>query len=163
MKKIGALIILTGSLLNSFAQTGCYIKKAYAYFAVTVPGMLIADENGNPVPPVREITRFIYFEWDSKNAPVLRSIMYNDVEIPASLVATDSSSVIVGNSFETGERVMISAKKCNQLWKIELRQPAGNAGLNLECKNILLKIAGSGKVCEFGLKNESQLMSLPRY
>ena len=46
MKPFILSFLLFAATVNSFAQTDYSIKKAYAYYNVSMPGMQMADENG---------------------------------------------------------------------------------------------------------------------
>ena len=60
MKILFLSAILMVVPLSLAAQTKCNIKKAYAFYTVSMPGMQMADENGNPIPPKPNIDRLLY-------------------------------------------------------------------------------------------------------
>ncbi len=163
MKKIYLLSVLFISLLTSFAPGDGHIKKAYAYYTVTLPGIQMSDENGNPIPPVANIARFIYIEWSGAKIPVIESVLYNNIQLPATLFAADSNTVIAGNRFEDNGEIKITCNKQNSLWKIELHPPAVNKSVKEGCKNIVIKTKGTNKIYKFKLQKETQLTTLPRY
>ncbi len=163
MKKIYLLSVLFVSLLTSFAPADGHIKKAYAYYTITLPGIQMSDENGNPVPQVFNITRFIYIEWSGAMIPVIESVWYNNIPLPATLIAANSNTVITGNKFEDNREIKITCNKRNSLWKIELHPASGNRSIKEGCKNIVIKIKGKNKIYHFKLQKETQLMTLPRY
>lgn len=163
MKKIGISIILLSAVLTSSAQTNCNLKKAYAFYTVSLPGVQMVDENGNPVPPKADIGRFIYFEWSGAENPEIETILYNNKTLVANLVAVEGSSVIPGSELSQNNNFKITSKKCNSLWKIELQPKNGNPMPDTDCKNIIIKIKGKDKAYTFKLEKETQLMTMPRY
>lgn len=163
MKKIFLFFSLVIVVFISFAQTNCSIKKAYAFYTVSIPGVQMADENGNPVPPVPFINRYIYFEWSGSENPEIETVLYNNKALSVSLTAVDSSSVIPGENFGNNEEHKITAKKCNKLWKIELQPLANNTMPAENSNNIIIKTKGTNNSCQFKLKKEIQLKALPRY
>ena len=164
MKALLFSILLLPVILTSCAQTRCAaVKKAYAYYTVTVPGMQMVDENGNPVPPKPDIARFIYLECSEAKLPEIDSVLYNGIPVIVSMSRVEADTVIAGNKFENNQALVIAAKKGNTLYKIALYAATDESPVNADCKNILLKIKIAGKNCEFKIKEELQLMTLPRY
>lgn len=145
------------------AQTGCYIKKAYAFFTVSVPGVQMSDDNGNPIPPKADIARFIYIEWGGSVKPQIKTVLYNNKALSATLVAVKGRTVVPGSEFSENNKFKISSKQGNSLWKIELQPQADNSQPEQDCKNIIIKTYVKGRSCSFKLLNEMQLMMLPRY
>jgi hypothetical protein len=163
MKKIVFSIILVAAVLTSCAQTKCNLKKAYAFYTVSVPGMQMTDENGNPIPPKADIGRFIYFEWSGAKVPEIETILYNNKTLVATLVAVEGNSVIPGSELSQNNEFKITSKKCNSLWKIELQPKQSDPMPDTGCKNIIIKIKGTDKACALKLGKETQLMTMPRY
>jgi len=154
--------VLLVSALTAGAQN-CNIKNAYAFYTVTMPGMQMADEHGNPIPVKPSISRFIYVEWSGTTMPVIDVVLYNNKALPATLTAVKGSTVIPGTEMTDNRKHKISAKKGNKLWKIEL-QPAGDEAMPATgCKNILIKIKGKAKACSFKVAREKELAVLPSY
>jgi hypothetical protein len=163
MKTIVVSFILVTAVLNSCAQSKCYLKKAYAFYTVSVPGVQMADENGNPVPPKADVGRFIYFEWSGAKNPEIETILFNDKAMVAILVAVEGNAVIPGSELSQNNNFKITSKKCNSLWKIELQPKEGNPMPDPDCKNIIIKIKGKDNACAIKLVKETQLMTMPRY
>lgn len=163
MKKITFAILLLPWLVTSCAQSRCAIKKGYAYYTVTAPGIQMMDDNGNPIPPKLDIGRFIYLEGNESVTPEIDSVFYNNIPLKAIINPVDGNTAVVGNKFENNQQFTITVKKGNLLWRIDLYPPADSDSLNLDCKNILLKLKFKGKTCEFRIQEELQLMTLPRY
>lgn len=151
-------------LITSCAQTRCSVKKGYAYYTVSMPGTQMVDDNGNPVPPRPDVGRFIYLEGDtSAGMPEIDSVLYDNSPLKANISPVEGNSAVVGNKFLNNNELTITAKKGHSLWRIDLFPPADTDSLNLDCKNILLKLKFNGKACEYKITQESQLMTLPRY
>lgn len=62
MKKVFLIVMFSAEILTACAKTKCNIKKAYAFYTVSMPGLQMVDENDNAVPPVHPIERFICIE-----------------------------------------------------------------------------------------------------
>jgi hypothetical protein len=163
MKNIGMTLLLLVVVLTSFGQTKCNIKKAYAFYSASIPGAQMVDENGNPVPPKVDITRFIYFEWIGTAKPKIETVSYNNKALSATLVPVKGRSVTPGNEFSENNNFVIRAQKNNLLWKIELQPKDGNSMPGQDCKNIIIKTRIKGKICTIKLVTEKQLETLPRY
>lgn len=163
VKKIPVFIFFIVAALDSGAQSNCNIKKAYAFFTVSMPGMQMADENGNPVPPKPNIARYIYFEWTGANDPVIETVLYNNKTLTATLSPVEGNTVIPVIDFGNNSDHKITAKKCNRLWKVELHPQGDNTMPEQNCKNILIKTKGSGSGCQFKLIKETELAAMPRY
>ncbi|MEO6539865.1 MAG: hypothetical protein ABIN74_02695, partial [Ferruginibacter sp.] len=161
------IAILSGFLLavvlTSFGQNKCNIKKAYAFYSVSIPGAQMVDENGNPIPPKVDILRFIYFEWIGTGKPRIEMVSYNNKALSATLVPVKGRSVIPGSEFSENNQFRVTAKKGNTLWKIELQPGEGNSMPGQDCKNIIIKTSIKGRTCSIRLTEEMQLVAMPRY
>lgn len=163
MKKIFIILFFITTVLNSFAQSDCNIKKAYAFYTVSVPGMQMSDDNGNPIPPQITVNRFIYIEWSGAKDPEIETVLYNNMALSANLTAVEADSVVLGSNFSNNPDFKVVSKKCNSLWKIDLRPLKGDPMPDQNCKNIIIKTKGTGNACSFNLAKEIQLNLLPRY
>ena len=163
MKKIIITLFFLVPVLTSLAQTKCNIKKAYAFYTISVPGVQMADENGNPIPPKADITRFIYIEWIGTTKPKIETVLYNNKALAAKLIAAQGRTVVPGSELSPNNVSKITVKKGNSLWKVELQPVSGNPMPEPDCKNIIVKNKGTGKACLFKLIKETQLMMMPRY
>jgi hypothetical protein len=161
MKNIFISLFLLVPVLIAGAQTTCNIKKAYAFYTVSMPGMQMADENGNPIDPKPDIRRFIYIEWSGIKDPQIETVLYNNKPLPATITPVKGNTVIPGDNYGNNKDYKISSKKGNSLWRIELQPEADNSTPGQGCKNIIIKTKGT-KVCSFKLIKETQLMTLPR-
>ncbi len=163
MKKIFTSVVFLSILLSACAQSNCSVKKAYAFYTVSIPGMAMSDENGNTINPIPMIDRFIYVEWTGSKAPVIVNVMYDKKIYQASVTAVDTNSVIPGDGSINNEQHRIKSKKCNSLWKIQIQPSADNKTDKQDSKNIVLRFKGTGKTCELKLFKETLLKTLPRY
>ncbi len=163
MKNILVTLIMTGSVFASCAQSKCPVKKAYAFYTVSYPGVQMADENGNPVPPVAKTNRIIYIEWRGAKKPEIETVLYNKEILTATMEAIEGTTVIPGDDTGNNKNYKITAQKNNSLWKMQLQTVAGKQMPSTNCKNIVIRIPGTEKICEFKLVKETQLMTLPRY
>lgn len=155
------IFLLTGFSV-SFAQGNCNIKKAYAWYNVSMPGIQMMDENGNPVRPQANITRFIYVEYSGTKIPDIKSVLYNGVSLDFSVVRIKEKSVFVGDK-ELNPGNTITAKKGNTFLKINLQPFEGKTMPEAACKNIIIKSKLSGKLCKFYVGREKEFASLPSY
>ncbi len=163
MKTIIISLFFLMPALTSGAQTRCNIKKAYAYYTVSVPGAQMTDENGNPIPPKPNVTRFIYIDWIGATKPEIKTVLYNNKILSATLVRVKGGSVIPGSELSPQNKSKITVKKGNSLWKAELQPLSDNPMPETDCKNIIIKTKTAGKICTFKLVQETQLMTMPRY
>jgi hypothetical protein len=157
---LSALLSAIVSLV--FAQNTCGIKKGYAWYNVSMPGMQMADEKGNPVDPKPNITRFIYVEYIGTKMPDIKAVLYNATELSFSVVAIKEKTVWVGDK-KLNPNNSITAKKGNSLLKIDLQPADGKTMPDTGCKNIVIKIKGAINSCSFKLLKETAFMSLPMY
>lgn len=155
--------MLIGAALTSCAQTNCHIKKAYAFYTVSMPGVQMADENGNPVPPKPYVERFIYIEWSGSKNPEIETVLYNNNTMAVTLAAVEGTSVTPGDDTGNNKGYKITSKKCNSLWKLQLQPLSGNEMPEQNCNNIIIKIKGADKGCEFKLSKETELATFMRY
>jgi len=156
-----SLLVLTISLIG-FAQSTCNIKKAYAFYHVSMPGVQMADENGNPIPPKANITRFIYVEYSGTKKPDIKTILYNNTQLSFSVVSVKAKMVSVGDKKLNPEN-NISARKGNSFLKIDLQPAEGKTMPDADCKNIVITSKLGNKVCKFYVVSEKEFVSPPSY
>jgi hypothetical protein len=163
MKKVFLFAIFLAGILATSGQARCNIKKVYAFYTVNMPGVQMVDENGNPVQALPQIERFIYLEWKGSTAPQIETVYYNRSRFTMALTKVEGSSISVGDKFGNNKPITIRAAKNYSLWKIDLQQENDKVPEATDCKNILLKIKSSGKICTYKIATELKLASLPRY
>jgi len=163
MKKISLLLVFSFLLLAACAQTNCSVKKARAFYTVTLPGMAIQDENGNTINPVPVIDRFIYIEWGGSKKPEVVNVQYGATVYSAGVTAVEGNIVVPGGDYGDNKKHTISANKRNKLWKLIIDPPGESKNEKQDCKNIVIRLRGKGNVCEIKLLKETILATLPRY
>lgn len=153
------MLCITGPLIN--AQSKCNINKAWAFYTSFYPGVQMADEHGNPIPPKPIIERFIYIEWCGSKKPEIKEVVYNNVHFTAVLEKVDGKWVIPGKDLSRENKTRITAAKCKKLWKIALYEKEGEQVPEPGCKSIIIKIMTPG-ICTYKLTKETPLHTLPR-
>ncbi len=161
MKKVFLFLLLCVAGSFGYAQSKCNINKAWAYYTVTFPGIQMADENGNPIPPKPMIDRFIYIEWCGSKKPEIIEVLYNNRSFSAVLEKVDGKSVIPGKDLDPRNMTMISATKCKKLWKLILLPKEDDQIPEPGSKQIVIKTKLPG-ACVFKITKEIKLRTLPR-
>ena len=162
MKILFLHILLLSGFSVSFAQGNCNIKKAYAWYNVSMPGIQMVDENGNPIRPQANITRFIYIEYSGTKIPDIKSVLYDGVSLDFSMVRIKEKTVSIGDK-ELNRGKTITAKKGNTFLQINLQPFEGKTMPDGNCKNIIIKSKLAGKQCKFYVTSEKEFATLPRY
>ena len=162
MKRVLLSIILIAVISGAFAQSYCTVKKAYAFYNVSMPGVQMVDENGNPIPPKPNITRFIYAEYSGAKMPDIKAVQYNAAALSFSVVSIKERTVSIGDK-NLNPNNTITAKKGNKFLKINLYTEDGKAMPDSDCKNIIIKYKAAGKLCKFYLTGEKEFNTPPRY
>ena len=155
------IFLLTGSLASS-AQVNCNIKKAYAFYNVAMPGAQMADENGNPIHPKANITRFIYVEYSGLKKPDIKSVLYNGIMLDFTVISVKDKTVSIGDK-ELNPGNTITAKKGNSFLQINLQPVEGKTMPEADCKSIIIKSKLAGKLCKLYVTRETAFATLPRY
>ena len=145
-----------------FAQRNCSIKKAYAWYNVSMPGTQMSDENGNPIPPKKNIIRFIYVEYSAAKIPDIKSVLYNFTELSFSVVNVTAKTVSIGDK-KMNPNCSITAKKGNKLLKIDLQPAEGKIMPDTDSKSIVIKSKVAGKLCAYYIMGEKEFFSPPNY
>lgn len=162
MKVLLLHIFLLGLLPASFAQSNCAVKKAYAYYNVSMPGAQRVDENGNAVDPKPIITRFIYVEYNGAKAPEIRSVTYNNTALDYRVIVIREKTVYAGEK-QFNPRNSITAKKGNSFLRVDLQPFEGKTMPAVDCKKITIKTISAGKTCTLSLQNEKKFAAPPNY
>jgi hypothetical protein len=162
MKTVFLYILLLTGFSVSFAQIPSNIKKAYAWYNASMPGAQMADENGNPIPPKANITRFIYVEYSGTKIPEIKSVIYNGVSLDFSVLNVKEKTIPIGDK-KLNPGKTITAKKGNSFLQINLQPFEGKTMPEANCKNIIIKSKVAGKLCKFYVTGEKEFATLPRY
>ena len=64
-------VILFAIGLTAFGQNNCNIKRGYAFYTISMPGMIMRDDNGNEVPAIPNEERCIYLECKGTKMPLI--------------------------------------------------------------------------------------------
>lgn len=163
MKRPLLLLIMIGSALIVHGQPGCILKKAYAYFTQNMPGNIFRDDKGNPVRPEPDIERTIYIETSGNKMPVLEKVLYNTVPMRTIISRIDGPTLRPGKLFLDGKDILITCKPGNMIWKIDPEVITGNKIVPVGCSHIIIRIRSGRKSCQLSLKQETELMGIPRY
>lgn len=162
MKSILISCLLFAAALQGFAQTCGNIKKVYAYYNVSMPGIQMVDENGNAINPKPNITRFIYVEYSGIKMPDIKGVVYGGTELLFSVVSIKDKTVWIGDK-KLNPNNSITAKKTNKLLKIDLQPADGKAMPGGNCKGIVIKSKVAGKLCRFYISSEKEFATPPSY
>lgn len=119
MKKLLLILVSSAFLLTGCAQTKTTIQNTYAFFRIFIPGNLPVDDNGNPLRGTYPV-RIIYIETRGPATPDIESVQHGDNMFDASVFAEEKVPVVVGTSKSTGKNVIITPRKGNKLWRVEL-------------------------------------------
>ena len=163
MQKILLVILFSGLMAGAFAQKSCSIKKAYAFYTISVPGMIMKDDNGNDVRPTPSVERIIYMECSGTKAPVIEALLYNNTILKTTVTKTETGTITVGRKPNTEKDYTLTAGKGNTIWNIVVQQADGNTAVGEGCKNIIIKSRSGNKVCRYNINKETELMGLPNY
>lgn len=162
MKSFLIISLLLTAVSVSFAQNCGLIKKAYAYYNVSMPGIQMSDENGNPISPKPNITRFIYVEYSGTKMPDIKAVLYNAAELSFSVASIKEKTIFIGDK-KLNPNNSISVKKGNKLLKIDLQPKEGKTMPDADCKNIVIKSKLGGKLYKFYVTGETEFLSHPNY
>ncbi len=163
MKKIVLAISFLAILFTSCGQNNCTIKRGYAFYTVSMPGMIMRDDNGNEVAPIPSVQRFIYIECSGTKMPLIETVLYDNIPLKTTITSAIGSTITVGKNFQHGEDYKLTAARGNQFWKIDLYAVADKPFDKRQNKNIIIKTKEKSKLCKFYIYKETELMTLPRY
>ena len=156
-----SILFLTASPY-CFAQSAGTIKRAYAYYNVSMPGIQMVDENGNPVTPKPNVTRFIYVEYKGTKMPDIKYVLYNGSPLSFSLVNVKEKTVSIGDR-ALNPNNSITARKGYSFLKIDIHPEEGKAVPKTACKNIVVKSKLGGKIYRFYVTTEKEFSTPPGY
>ena len=162
MKIIFLHIFLLTGFSVSFAQNSCKIKKAYAFYIASMPGVQMVDDNGNPIPVLPMFTRFIYVEYIGSKMPEIKEILYNNETLLFTITGIKEKTVSIGDK-NLNPNNTITAKKGSTFLKIDLYPQDGKTMSDTDYKNIIIKYKAAGKLCKFFVSREKEFATPPRY
>ena len=149
--------------MNAFSQNAPKIQRAYAFYTVNTPGMIMQDDKGNPVDPVVQIDRLIYIECPGTKSPDIKTVSYNNVPYTPTISKVNETTVHVGTKGETGKEIILSAKKGNSFWKMKLQLTNDQGKAPRDIKRIVIQGKYNKRLYNFYVYNETQLFAPPRY
>ncbi len=161
MKKLLGILQLV--IMANCTNAQYRIQNAQAFFTVSMPGIQMKDDNGNPIDPEPIIDRFIYIESNFKGKPKVDSVLYNGFLLMPAVSDKEETITKIGIRKANGKPVTMIAKKGNHIWRIDLHQINGNT-LKYEALN---KIIIKGKLAKikfsYTLTTETELATPDRY
>ena len=164
MKRVVILLWLVGFLaIGVFAQNAPKIQRAYAFYTMNMPGMVMQDDKGNPVDPIVSIDRLIYMECPGKTMPDIKTVSYNNVSYTPTITKLNETTVHVGKKGDNNKEIILTAKKGNSFWKMDLQLTNDQAKAPREIKRIIIQGKSNKRLYNFYLYNETQLFTPPRY
>jgi hypothetical protein len=162
MKPFIFSILFLAATSQCFAQNACGIKKAFAYYNVSMPGTQMVDENGNAVTPKPNITRFIYVEYSGTKMPDIKAVLYNAAALSFSVVKEKEKTISIGSK-NLNPNNSITARKGNSFLKINLQPVDGMEMPGTDCKSIVIKSKVGSKLCKFYVVEEKEFATPPSY
>ena len=164
MKKNLSILMLAGFFfMSGFAQTAPKIQRAYAYYSMSMPGMIMQDDKGNPIDPVITIDRSMYVECQGTKMPEIRTITYDNILYKATITRVIERIIHLGKKAETGTEIVLTAKKGNSFWKLDLQLAKDTDKAPRESKHIVIQGRNNKRPYTFYLYNETRLMVPDRY
>lgn len=162
MKKITGILVLLVFTVYGNAQN-YKVQKAYAFVSSFTPGRAQTDEDGRRINPGQVTERFIYIETNYNGKPEIDSVLYNSELFAATLSAIKETRHNAGIKKANGQAAIISPKKGNYIWRLELQRVKGN---NLEHKTVK-KITIKGRLGKIKFSHvltaETELKTPDRY
>ena len=162
MKKITGILVLAFCTVCSNAQN-YKIQKAYAFVSTFTPGRAQTDENGRRINPGTVTERCIYIETNYKGKPEIDSVLYNSEVFTGPITAIKEARHNAGIKKTNGQAVIISAKKGNYLWRLDLQKVNSTILQHEAVKKITVK----GKLGKFkfsyAVTAETELKTPNRY
>lgn len=156
MKRSIFILILSAFFLPACTQTKSSIRNSYAFFRMFIPGNLPVDDNGNPLHGPYPV-RIIYIETSGAATPKVESVQCGKWMFEGSVFAEEKVPVVVGKSKATGKDVVISPRKGNKLWRVELT-PTTEIRLSPN-KNIVVRGVLGGRKFTRVISKETELES----
>ena len=143
--KIRLLIVLVAASLCSCAQSKYGIVRAHAYMQETTPGTVMQDDMRRGPDTLYRV----YVETKTRRQIKWITASVGN-QVYKIILSKATSPVFIGLSKETGDSAIVSAKKGNILWQLNLEKQEADRSLypkNTGSRNaILLKLKSEKKV-----------------
>jgi len=163
MKKGVIILLASFFVLGGFAQNAPKVQRAYAFYSISIPGMAMQDDKGNTIDPIVTYERTMYVESQGTQMPDIRSVSYNKVLYKATTTRVTENTVHVGTKAETGKQILLSPKKGNSFWKLDLQLMRETDKAPKEVRHIIIQGRYNNRPYVFYLYNETRLMVPERY
>lgn len=162
MKIIIGILVLILFTICSYAQN-YKIQKVYAFVSSFTPGRAQTDEDGRRINPGPVTERFIYLETNYKGTPVIDSVLYNSELFTGTLTAIKETRHNAGIKKVNGQAVIISAKKGNYIWRLDLQKANGTILKQETIKKFIVKGKLGKSKFSYVVTAETELKTPNRY
>jgi hypothetical protein len=165
-KSLIALLLTSFLIVNGSAQNYLILKRGYAFYTVSIPGMAMADEKGNVINPKPTIDRFLYIETIGIKPPDITNVSYDKANYAPVFTNVGSGIVHVGKSETGGNEITLIAREGYTIWKVDLHLFDEKAVIPAKVKNILVAYKEGSRERRYSIyriSKETQLMTPDRY
>ena len=162
MKKITGILMLAFCTVFGNAQN-YKIQKAYAFVSTFTPGRAQTDEDGRRRNPGTVTERFIYIETNYKDKPLIDSVLYNSEVFTGTITAIKEARHNAGIKKVNKQEVIISPKKGNYIWRLDLQKANGNNLKHEPVKKIIIKGKLGKSKFSYTIIFETELTTPNRY
>ena len=125
MKKIYFILVGLFFLNTANGQLNCKAIQANAFFITSLPGTLMVDENGLPLPVRIRKERFIYFTTSCKLTPRITKVMYGKTIVKTEVQPSFETSFTAAK-ISNKKNILLKKGKGKFLWKIYVVENADN-------------------------------------
>lgn len=149
-------IVLLLCSYMSLAQLAGSVIKAWAFNKPVTHGTLMVDDNGNPVHPAADTSRFIYMECKGNMEPRVDNVMYGSRVFSVAVFPAGQKEILMLTK-KDGRAYSIKPAKGNYLWKLELSSSSIQKRYSGNQKKITIKGKLGSKSFTCTLINEIEL------
>lgn len=124
-RNIFLLAVVLAIAFCSCSRKATGIYKTWSFYEINSPGTIPVDDNGNQIGKTHDTVRIFYIETKNNFDGSLERAEINGWYYSGFLRKEDSVKLTVGNSLPDDKPVIISARRNNKLWMLEIwnRQP----------------------------------------
>jgi hypothetical protein len=157
------LACFTLLLMQACAQTKSTVQ-GQAFYKISMPGTLMADENGQPIQRGPLVNRFLILETVSSRMPEIEQVIYNGVSCTAAVYPVTLLPENIGKEKVSGKPVTISPAKGKSVWRIEVADPENKPGFWKQAiDKIMVRGKQDGRIFNLRLQKEKEIEALPAY